>query len=66
MKIFEPFNFSELDELAKLLTLVETPHESTGAEVKDAGGIKAKQWPVGCSACSQLQAAEAEKLEKFR
>ena len=58
--------FSELDELTKLLTLIEAPHESSNTEVKDAGGVKAKQWPTGCSACSKLQAAEAEKLEKFR
>ena len=58
--------FSGSDELKALLTLIETPHESESEEVKDVGSIKAKQWPTGCPACSQLQTAETEKLEKFR
>ena len=67
-KIFLFINiFSESDELTDLLNLIETPHESTSdKESKDAVGVKAKQWPTGCAACSKLQAAEAEKLEKFR
>ena len=59
--------FSESDELTHLLNLIETPHElASDKESKDAVSIKAKQWPTGCTVCSQLQAAEAEKLEKFR
>ncbi len=44
----------------------ETQDGEGSSSTPPAASSKPRLWPQGCTACSKLQAAEAENLEKFR